>query len=776
MNPADPIVADTAIASAALSLFEAALELVAGEREPFIQRATADDPELRNATLALLEAHAASEGFLDPGPPLGRELGGYRLLKSIGSGGMGQVWLAERIDGVFRQCVAIKVLASTLGDPDALRRAEAERQFLASIDHPNIAHVLDGGSTAEGQPYVVMEYVDGAPIDRWCRQQALDPRARVRLFLQVLGAVEAAHRSLIIHRDIKPANVLVTNQGLVKLLDFGIAKSLDPSDAGATRTGWMPMTPQYASPEQLAGRPLTTASDMYSLGLLLHELLTGVAAHRVEPRSLSELARFVSSHAPSRPSERIDTEALGIGSSLARHWRARISGDLDRIVLKALAPEVPRRYGSALAFADDLERWLETRPVSARPGGGGYRLGKFLQRNRLAVGAGTAVVCALAIGLSVAAVQQRRAAEEGQRARQANRFLTDMIARADPYASGKPPTLLEALDRAVPDIPRQFAGQPLLEADVRHAIGRAYLMLERNDAAREQLELAATLRAAEGGTDYARVLDSLAILAWQGGRYAEAERQFRTALDQCEADENGRAQRSEVLNDLSSLLSSVGRNAEALDAAVHARDIKATLATVSPRERAVVQANIGAALDGLGRYDESIAAYREALEIFESLPAPPLLDMAVSLNNLAYVQRETGHIEQAVQSQERAIALTVQAVGPDFPRLAVRYSNLALQYAELGRHADATRAAAEALRLSPLAFRANDQAMGNLYVAVARVSLAAGDATKANEFARKALRVYDAAESVEAGRREKAIAILDVPAATTQSNRRRNDR
>ncbi|MCB1573481.1 MAG: serine/threonine protein kinase [Xanthomonadales bacterium] len=760
MNAGEPIAADAAVAAAALSLFERALELAAAGRETFIRGAAADDPALRSATLTLLEAHAASEGFLDPQPAIGRELGAYRLLKSIGSGGMGQVWLAERVDGVFRQRVAIKVLASTLGDPDASRRAEAERQFLASIEHPNIAHVLDGGSTDQGQPYVVMEYVDGVPIDRWCTQRRLDPRARVRLFLQVLGAVEAAHRSLIIHRDIKPANVLVTSDGVAKLLDFGIAKSLEPGATGSTRTGWMPMTPQYASPEQLAGRSLTTASDVYALGLLLHELLTGVAANPGGRSSVPELARFLSSHVPTRPSERVDALALGVETPLARRWRAWIAGDLDRIVLKALAPEAPRRYGSAHAFAEDLERWLDRRPVSARPGGRGYRLGKFLQRNRLATAATLAAVCALAIGLSVAAVQQRRAVAEGERARKANRFLTDMIARADPYASGKAPTLLEALDRAVPDIPAQLAGEPLLEADVRHAIGRAYLMLERNDAARVQLERAVALRAREGGTDFARVLDSMAILEWQSGHYAEAERLLGEALGQCGDDEYGRAQRSEVLNDLSALLSSIGRNAEALDAALSARDIKQALPTVNARERAVVQSNIGAALDGLGRFDESIAAYRAALATFESLPSPPLLDMAISLNNLAYVQRETGHVEQAVASQERAIELTIQAVGPDFPRLAPRYANLAQQYAALGRHADAARAAAEALRLGPRAFTSNDQALGHLYAAVAAVSLARGDRSAARDFAHQALAVYDRAESVEAGRRQKLVNML----------------
>lgn len=743
-----------------LALFERALDRPAPERVGFIE-SEAGDTSLRAAALALLEAHADSEGFLDAAPATARELGAYRLLSPIGAGGMGQVWLGERRDGAFQQRVAIKVLASTIGDPEALRRAEDERQFLAWIEHPNIARVIDGGSTAQGQPYLVMEFVDGERIDTWCRGRQLDPAARVRLFLQVLGAVDAAHRALIIHRDIKPANVLVTREGVVKLLDFGIAKSLDSGVAAATSTGRTPMTPQYASPEQLTGRPLTTASDIYALGLLLQELLTGKPANPGDGRSVPELATYLLTHAPTRPSQCVDASALDVEPRMAEDWSKRISGDLDRVVLKALAPETARRYGSAQAFADDLSRWLDKRPVSARPDGASYRMGKFIQRNWLAVAAAGVTLTALAIGLSVAIVQQQRAAEQGERAMQANRFLTGMIARADPYASGTSPTLVEALDQAVLDIPHQLAGQPLLEADVRHAIGRAYLMLERNDAARTQLEQAVALRASEPGTEHARALDSLAILEWQVGHYEMAERLFRQALDECSGDQEGLGQRSELLNDYSSLLSNLGRNEEALAAAQESLRMKDKLPEVPARDRAIVLSNIATALDGLGRFHESVNTYKKALAIFESMPSPPPLDMAISLNNLAFVQREAGDIEAAVSSQERAIAMTVKAMGPDFPRLAVRYSNLAQQYAQLGRHEDAARVANEALRLAPGAFSANDQALGHFYAGMATVALARGDKDSAVEFARKSLAIYDRAESVEPGRREKVEGMLD---------------
>ncbi|WP_257389327.1 serine/threonine-protein kinase, partial [Tahibacter caeni] len=296
----------------ALALFEAALAVPAAQRRAHVATAAAGDDALFANVMALLDAHEASDGFLEPAaaPAAPRELGPYRLIEPLGQGGMGQVWLAERRDGRFEQRVAIKIFASLLGDPDALRRAERERQFLAWLEHPHIARVLDGGSTDAGQPYVVMEYVAGERIDRWCRSRALDPRARVLLFLQVLDAVDAVHRALIIHRDLKPGNILVDTDGRARLLDFGIAKSLDARITGATRTGLMPLTPEYASPEQLLDRPLTTACDLYALGLLLDELLTGHARHAGIP--VAELARHIADAPPPALVARADAAALGL--------------------------------------------------------------------------------------------------------------------------------------------------------------------------------------------------------------------------------------------------------------------------------------------------------------------------------------------------------------------------------------------------------------------------------------------------------------------------------
>lgn len=746
--------------AAALDVFERALDLPADARRAFVYAQAVGDDALLAAALAWLDAHAASDGFLDPPPETLPDIGAYRLIEAIGAGGMGRVWLAERRDGAYEQRVAIKVLASLVGDPEALRRAEAERQFLAWLDHPNIAHVLDGGTTREGQPYVVMEYVEGLRIDRWCRERKLDPSARVRLFLQVLDAVDAAHRALIIHRDIKPANVLVTPSGVAKLVDFGIAKSLDDRiGSGMTRTGLAPMTPEYASPEQLAGQPLTTSSDVYALGLLLHELLSGRSAR---PAATStQLARHAAFDLPARPSQRIDAAALHIDAATLREWKRRVAGDLDRVVLMALAPEPRRRYESARAFADDLRAWLEQRPVRARPDGAGYRLRKFAQRNRFAVAASALAFVALTAGLAFAAVQARRAASEGERAMRANRFLVDMIASADPYYGGKPPLLVDALDRAVKTIPRELAGQPLLEADIRRAIGHAYMVLERNDAAKTQLDRAVELRASSGGTDYAKALDSQALLEWQVGHYENAEQLLRRGLGECGSDARGKQQRAEILNDLSALQANVGRYDEALALAYQAQALKDALPDTPPRERALGYANIAAALDGLKRYDDAYAAYAEALRIEEAMSPLPELDISITLNNIAYLQNEMGRIDAAIASQERSIALRRKVMGPDYLRLVVPLSNLAGQYAQVGRLDEADATMRDALRLAPQAYSANDQMLGHLHANAAKVALARGDVAQARSHAQRALSIYDHAEAVEPGRREKALEILD---------------
>ncbi len=750
----------------ALELFARALDLSPDQRDGFLAQACAGDAALAASVADLLRAHADSEGFLEPAsapaaPP--RQLGHWRLIEPIGAGGMGQVWLAQRIDGSFEQQVAIKVLASSMGDPDALRRAVSERQFLAWLDHPNIARVIDGGSTPDGQPYVVMEHVAGERIDRWCRQRGLDPRARVRLFLQVLAAVGAAHRALIIHRDLKPSNVLVTDQGTVKLLDFGIAKSLDGTlELGQTSTGLMPMTPQYASPEQLAGQPLTTACDIHALGLLLYELLTGQPARTGQARSFAELARLAQTGAPTRPSSRIDARGLALSPRALRDWRRQLGGDLDGIVLKASADEPARRYASAEAFADDLRRWLDRRPVRARGDSRRYRLLRFLQRNRLAAAAATVALVAVLAGLAATMDQAREVAREAERARQANRFLLDLISRADPFVSGGKPTLEDALDRAAVDIPRRFADEPDLESDVRLALGRAYSSLNRLDAARVQLERALALRALAPAGERADALDALALLEWSFGGYETSEALLRQALDELLAaggDDDARL--AVVRNDYGALLNELGRYDEA-----HAQ-LRQALATapgdpdIAQTVRAAMHGNLGYALHGLRRLDDAARSYREAGRLLvEVLPAVHP-DLAINHNNLGLVLMEQGQVDAGLDLLERSVAIRQQVFGQAHPATIQAQVNLAANYANSGRLQPARATIELALAHAPGQFAEGSQTLGHIHRNAASVLLASGEPARAQAQAELALAIYDRAEAVEPGRRDQAQALLE---------------
>lgn len=443
-------------------LLEAALELEPEERSRFLLEACPGDPELRAEVEAILRretedgpfdrlfgafTEARPDEHVDGITP-GERLGPYEIARLLGRGGMGSVFLARRTDGHFEQQVAIKVLRRDTAGEEPRRHFLAERQILARLSHPNIARVFDGGLTAGGRPYLVMEYVEGMPIDGYCDERRLGIRERLLLFSAVCGAVHYAHRNLVIHRDLKPGNILVAADGRPKLLDFGVAKLLAAGDEDATptRTRWLPMTPDYASPEQVRGDAVTTASDVYALGAILFELLSGHRPHRLGRKPPAEILRVLTEVEPPSPSQavmtveegkggegstdRITPESVGRarGADL-RTLRRRLEGDLDTIVLKALRKEPERRYAGAGELAADIERHLEGRPVLARPDSTGYRLAKFVRRHRAATALGVTLVLSVVGFAATMAVQAHRVARERDRADRAAELL---FLRRDP--------------------------------------------------------------------------------------------------------------------------------------------------------------------------------------------------------------------------------------------------------------------------------------------------------------------------------------------------------
>jgi serine/threonine protein kinase len=438
-------------------IVERALEGPDADREALLSEACGADTDRLARARLILAAAAGAQNFLgrpaaelasdlmatpdaetheaDPHPDV---IGAYRIHRLIGQGGMGQVYLAERADDEFRRQVAVKVVRAGLG-ADLIARFRRERQLLASLDHAHIAQLFDGGVTRDGRPYLVMEHVSGRPIDAYADDTGLTVDGRLELFLQVCDAVDGAHRRLVVHRDLKPANVLVSNEGSVKLLDFGVAKLLDSDTAGAdtavTRSGVRIMTPEYSSPEQFLGEQTTTAADIYSLGVVLYELLSGRRPYEAVEHLPSELERQVVNGDPMPPSVacRVDTSrsvsahrARGRGTTVDGLSR-RLRGDLDNVVLTAIRREPDRRYASVAALRADLERHRAGLPVSARPATVRYRTAKFIRRHRIGVAAGLLLVTATAAGATTTWVQTQAAAREGRRAAEIRDFLVGVF-------------------------------------------------------------------------------------------------------------------------------------------------------------------------------------------------------------------------------------------------------------------------------------------------------------------------------------------------------------
>ncbi len=378
-----------------------------------------DGDDERNITAAV---EGAAQSLLGAETMIGRRLGAYRVLREIGHGGMSTVYLATRADDQFRKQVAIKVVKHGMDSADLLDRFRHERQILANFDHPYIARLLDGGGAPDGRPFLVMEHVQGQPIDTYCRERGLDIEQRCRLFLKVCDAVSCAHRNLVVHRDLKPGNIFVTPDGTPKLLDFGVAKLLTPESEGCATPTVMALpalTPEYASPEQIRGLPVNTTTDVYSLGAVLYELLTGQKARHIQSPTLLELERSICGSEPTRPS----TAARG-NAEWPHSWRKQLAGDLDNIVLMAMRKEPERRYQSVDQLAEDIQRYLDHRPVMARRDSVGYRSWRFARRHRLSL-AGAAIVFASLLSGVIIATSQARLADAARRLAESRRQIAE---------------------------------------------------------------------------------------------------------------------------------------------------------------------------------------------------------------------------------------------------------------------------------------------------------------------------------------------------------------
>jgi serine/threonine-protein kinase len=707
------------------TIFEEAAGLPEGEREAFLSRACGEDPEMRREVESLLEADGSADGFLarpavaasvakaPPASLVGQRIGRYRVESRLGEGGMSTVYLAVRADDVYQQKVALKVLRFGADRSDLASRFRSERQILASLDHPGIARLLDGGATDDGRPYLVMEYIEGEPLDRYCDRNRLGIDARVELVRQISAAVQFAHQNLVVHRDIKPSNILVDAAGVPRLLDFGIAKLLEgaelPVAVEATRTGLRMMTPQYASPEQVEGAAVTTATDVYSLGVLLYVLLTGRLPYRVPGATPDSLQRAVveqEAERPStavaratversgRPSERVGAEGPAEDpASVSRGLRPaqlkrKLRGDLDNIVLMALRKEPERRYASVALLAEDLRRYLEHLPVAAQPDTLRYRARKFVDRHRVGVAAaavGLAVVVGLAATMTVQAIRLARQRDEiraeRDKALEVRDFLEEVFAGSDPAeARGETVTARELLDKGAARVLGKLEDQPEVQAALALAIGKVYLSLGLNDQALPLLQQSLAQRRrlhGESHPDVAESLIAISVLDQNRGDFAAAEDSQRTALaiQRRLLGEKDRAV-GDTLTDLSVTLLSLAKYPEAEIVVREALAIHRQ--TPDGREAVAYDLNnLASILRRTGRLAEAEAVYREALALARELFGPAHPQLSRTINNLAVVLREEGDLEGAEPLMREALAMSRKLYGEEHPDVALQLSNLA---------------------------------------------------------------------------------------------------
>ena len=685
------------------ALFYAALDQPPSERKSFLDRTCGDDLPLRKEVESLLEASEKTSGFLQKSvqeaarslPPveeitIGRQIGAYKLLRVLGEGGMGAVYLAARADDLYKQQVAIKLMHAGFAQTRRmLLRFSAERQILAHLNHPNIGRLLDGG-IYEGVPYLVMEYIDGISIVEYCRKNKLGTAARLRLFGTVCEAVEYAHKNLVVHRDIKPGNILVTLEGVPKLLDFGIAKLLSPEDGDLTqtRTTERMMTPEYASPEQVRGDLITTSTDVYALGVLLYELLSGTRPFHLKTASPLEIVHMICEHIPTAPSA-----AAKRAPDLAPPDAARkLSGELDNIVLMALRKEPARRYVSVGQLAEDIKAFLDGYPVRARTDAWGYRASKFVGRHKTGVFAAVAFAVAL-VGFSMGmALFARRAQRERLAAERESQFLNSIFQSTTPdQTRGKQITGEALLDDGARRADTEFSGQPQLQATLYYNIGQAYVGLGQYQKAEALLQRASALRkqtVGESNLDTAATLDALATAVRLQADFKRAEPLFRQALairrEKAGATDPLTAQ---SMSNLGECLYWQGKDAEAESLLRQALAIQRPHGMDGALETSDMY--LALVLERKGSFGEATGLLKEAVGISGRMDGTESSNYANSLHNLAGALIDAGDLSGAEAMDRQSLAIRRKINTPGYPDLAYPLNNLGFIFLERGDWASA---------------------------------------------------------------------------------------
>lgn len=739
-----------------LHWFEAALEQPAPAREAWLRSQALPDAVLERV-LRLLRTEASLGDFLEAAaeppapagfPATGERVGNYQLLWRLDAGGMGVVYRARRADGSYQQDVAIKLIrplhlaAAPEFRQRMLARFDRERILLARLQHPNIARILDGGRTAAGLPWLAMEFVDGLPLTGYCERHALDLRARLRLFLKVCAGVQEAHRHLIVHRDLKPDNILVTRDGEPKLLDFGIARTLqDDAPADDQATQLTAMTPAYASPEHVRRQPLTTASDVYSLGVLLYQLLAGRRPYRLDGLTPAEAERTICDGAPAplRAALRAQEKAAVTGAIRA----AQVGADLEQVVAKAMHKDAARRYPTAQALAADIERWLAGKPVLAHPDSPGYRLRKLMSRHPLGMGAGVLALAAVLGASGLALWQARQARQAAADMREMNAFLLEVTQTSDPFDADRELTMSEALDEAAKAIDARFGKRPDLAAEVRFGIGYSMLSRYRLEQADAQLTRAlAESRAAFGDGDIRtlRVRDGIANLRMEQDRGKEAEAGFRDVIAGLE--------RHRLTDDVlyGIVLGNLG-NLYLVREDYRQADpwLRRSMAWFDAHpdapgnDRIAILSNLAHAAHGLEDLPRADALYARAMEAMRAAYPDGNPDMAILLNNRGMLAEDRGDLRAALDLHRQSLAMRRKVFSNEHPMTLTALTNVARLTLATGEAAQALPLVEDAAAMADRVYAdAPNARHASTFATLADVRLANGDPGGAAQAMRRA--------------------------------------
>lgn len=693
-------------------LFDKASNLSFEERELYLNQKCANDLELKKEILSLFDSIGSTIDFLEEpltvveqnksnfvDPYIGKQIGNYLIEGEAGIGGMGLVYSGKRNDKEFEHNVAIKILKHGITSEYLLKRFHIERQTLANLQHKNIARLLDGGRTNDGLPYLVMEFIDGTPITEFCDKENLSIQARLKIFRKVCEAVHYAHQNLVIHRDLKPGNILVTKDGAPKLLDFGIAKLIDEDlvdlTEGLTRTGVWHLTPEYASPEQIKGEKITTASDVYSLGVLLYQILTGIQPYKITNSSPAAISKIITEEKIQKPSEKVkDKSETHIESKLFLIDKIsnQLKGDLDNIVSKAMHKDPVRRYVSVEQFSEDIRRHLSGLPVIAQKDTAGYRLSKFIQRHKVGFVSSIGFIVFLIASMiviiwqaNVAATERDNAKIEAQKVETVNNFLQDMLSSPDPTEIGRDVKVYDVLKKAADDVEKDFSNHPEIEAAVRKTIGKTLTNLGEFDEAEPHLIKSLELNNKVYGNNSYQSAESMHELAlyyhWIGeliladSLYTKSVIIFRNNSDSPPRSLAG------AINDLGILKQEQAKYQESLKLLREALNIYQKNFGERDRDVASTLNNLALTLESLNDVDGAEKYYQKSLEVYLELYGSNRPEISTLYNNLAYIYIDKKDLNKAEEYFKKSLELKIKTLGKNHSLVGLAYMNLgALEY------------------------------------------------------------------------------------------------